>query len=884
MSIGNVLPIDLSRNISHEAILQSVSSPVKQQLPSSTTCPFCHVDTLRVYVSPLDGGRWYSCTACRFKGDSIEFYQRAHDLTDIKDSVLELSARNILPMRKEELTPDVIARYIEAYVQRRKSFDELILESRKQLLNLDTKQLDLLHTYHLWDGYRMGGWDKHLSTYLGMGTVRMMLEAGFQMPHKGFTRFLVIPFCDVPGRVSSLLLLNKNGRRHRIYANPEGTLQDDGLMMLDTLDTHNETVIAIRDPILALHLQRRNRNITEAPMKLVVYDEHTARSWSTVHARKLIYWEHENDVGLYAQAVMHPRAHVATKPGFVEGEVSSYLRRMSVAEVTSRIEKAAKPWGTAMKEFLLGSEFWRVAETLKQLQLSAADIQRIYDACSPPERTRVDQLLGESSTGKYITIGNMRIVESDDGWWIMRGSDRELGCNAIIRLESLVHVIDTDENIYEGTVSVKSEQVGFRVPVSVIEKNAVSWLRELLMKHVGTLKISKSIQPHILEIAKQFHDPAYVRRIGRIGWNVKTESFIFPNFSIKNGTFDESTHALVLDTADDIPAARIYIAEPKDGDWDLLLSNTEEHAAVWAGLAAFMANMLSSIVGTSPKPVAFVGGYGSIANVVGNHLVEELGMVSLTPSKPTDPMYDMPEMSRRHDYPTWLDLSEKNRKSVRYLKATDGGNVMTHLFEFEAEPLSVGESWTFINAPTIMPQRNRLPSLRGAMAYLAWLQTQQFELPPSSSFIQCILSSLGHWALGKLEAVDEEVFVSAAKMLQTVDTVSIERRLIRMIFSLVVGQRVKIEHGSFYDAFTAGSAPQTKSHLIVDDSKQKIFVNLGAIRHVIDRCRLPTADYDTAVRVFASTKSSTGFEPSPDGFVIDQTYWDSEAGKWRKAR
>ena len=787
-------------------------------------------------------------------------------------------------MQKDELTVDVVSKYIEAYVQRRKGFNALVKASQKRLHELDAKQMDLLHNFNLWEGFKSGKWDTKLSGFVGMGAVKMVQAAGFPMPRRGFTRFLVIPYYDVPGRVSSLLMINKKGVKYRIYANPEGTLQDDGLMMLDTLDTHNETVIAIRDPILAIHLQRRTGNITDQPMRLVVYDTQTSRAWQTVHARRLIYWEKENDIGLYAQSVMHPRAHVATKPGFVDGELSKHLQRMTVAEITSRIEKAAKPWGSAMKEFLLEAEYWRVSEALKQLQLSAADIQRVYDACSPPERVRINQLFGEASAGKYITIGNMRIVESDDGWWIMRGSDRELGCNAIIRLNSLVHIIDTGENVYEGTVSVKHKQVKFRVPVKQVERGAANWLRELMMEHVGALKLSKSIQSHIIEIAKQFHDPQYVRRIGKIGWNLQMESFVFPNFSIKEGTFDDSTHAMVLDAANDVPASKIYIAEPKEGDWDLLLDNAPEHAAIWAGMAAFMSNMLSPIVGAQPTPVAFVGGYGSVANVVGNHLAEELGMVSVIPSKPTDPTYDMPELNKRHDYPIWLNVSEKNRKSVRYLKAIDTGNFMTHLFDMEASSVRVGESWIFINAPAIMPQRSRLPSLRGALSYLAWLQARQFELPTASSLAQCILLSLSHWALGTLEALDKEVFITAAGMLKTTDSVSIECRLMDMIFLLATNQRLKIVHTSFYDTFTPGSSPQMKAHLVVDDTNQKIFVNLGVIRTAIDRLRLPSADYDTAVRSFASAASITGFEPGADGFVISQPYWDSEAARWRKTR
>ena len=787
-------------------------------------------------------------------------------------------------MRKEELSVDVVSNYIMSFVERRKIFDRIVEESRVLLGKLTAKHFELFQTYQLWDGYRAGEWHKWMSQFVGMGTLRMMQGYDIKMPTKGFSQFLIVPYYDVPGRVSSLLFLNKNKRAHRVFSAPKGMLEDAGLMMLELLDTHNDTVIAVHDPLFALQIQRRACNISSDPLKIIVYDDQTNRAWQTVHARRLIFWERENDVRLYSQSMKHPRAQIATKPGFQAVDLQRNLKGMSVAEILSRLETSAQPWGTAMKEFLLNGEFWRVSEAIKQLQLSAADIQRIYDACSPSEKARVTQLFGEASVGNYITIGSMKIVESDDGWWILRGSDRELGCNAIIRLDAVVHIIDTGENVYEGTVSFKQEQIKFRVPVAEVEKNAAAWLRGLMMQHVGVLKLSKSLRLHIIEVAKQFHDPQYVRRIGKVGWNASMQSFVFPNFSIKEGKFDDTTHAMVLDSDSVAPASKLYIAEPKEGDWDLLLEDTPEHAAIWAGMAGFMSNMLAPIVGAAATPIAFVGGYGSVANVVGTHLMSELGMVTVKPKKPYQPLYDLPDINRRHDYPVWLDMSDKNRKSTRYLRALDSGNFMTHLFEAEAAAVGVGETWTFIRAEPIMPQRSRLPSLRGAMAYLAWLQADKFEMPPATSFQQCILTSLEQWATGKLNSVGGTVFVTAYKMLRTSDSESVDRRLMHLIFWMTTNQRLKILHSSFYKQFKGGVTPSAKTHIVSDEEEGKLFINLGMVRHAIDRARLPIPDYDAAVRSFASTSLTTGFEAATDGFVINQAYWESEADKWRKTR
>ena len=174
--------------------------------------------------------------------------------------------------------------------------------------------------------------------------------------------------------------------------------------------------------------------------------------------------------------------------------------------------------------------------------------------------------------------------------------------------------------------------------------------------------------------------------------------------------------------------------------------------------------------------------------------------------------------------------------------------------------------------------------MRGAVAYLGWLQAAKFVLPPATSLQQCILLSLSHWALGKLDAVNKAVFLSAAKTLRTIDSDSIERRLMSLIFFMATAQRLKMSHTPFYEQFKTGASPNLKAHLVIDDEKQKIFVNLAVLRNAIDRAKLPIPDYDAAIRAFASTVSTTGFEAGADGFVINQPYWDAEATRWRKLR
>lgn len=875
-------PPDLNQQIAHENILASVDVAVKQHLPTVTTCPFCRQELLSVHVSHVAGGRWYSCAGCAFRGDSIEFYHKAHGLPDIRDTIFELVAKGYIPMTRDELTTKIVNDYITGYIDERKRILGLFNHCCESMKELDKDKYRLLQELQLWDGFNAGRWHEKLKRFVGIGARDTFVQYGFKIPKRCFKVFLVCPFYDVPGRISSMMLYGIRGRKVRIYPNTM-VGNEDGLMMMDSLVARNKTVYAVRDPFIALHLQRLMANMSDIhTLPIVVYGLDTNKAWQSVHAQRVIFWGSEPDYTMFTQSKQHPRACIATQPKLREPGPAG-LKGRSLPEITTGIRDSAVSWATTIKQFMLKGEFWEISDFMVNLSLSATDIQRIYDVCSSGEKQVIQKILGHTSKDRYVYIGNMQVSESDDGWWIKRGADRELGCDAVIRIERAVHVVDTKENFYEGVVIFKGQEIRFSAPVNEMEKKPADWLRTLLMDHVGVLRLSRALGPHLVEVAKQLHEPQYVRRSGRIGWNRESRSYIFPNFSISDGMVDSSLHAKVLNTAE-VPAGELYAPSTSEGDWDLALQPDHANAAIWAGLACFMGNMLAPAIGTKPQPIGMVGGAGSIGCIIGEHLVKELGMRSVTPRIMKHPLDELNIMTQRHDYPVWLDVASKNRKPSAYLLAEDSANLLMHLVEGEAAALGVGESWVFVHAPRIIAQSKQLPSLKGALAYLAWLQRNGFELPNATSYQQSVLLSLKEWAFVELQVTDEGVFAQAANMLRTFDSVSVHRRLMHLIFWMLSNQKLKMNHESFYEDLKKGLEPQFRSHVVFDDAHQKCHVKLSGLRTALVTARLPSPDYNNAIRSFASAQSTTGFESTVDGFVISQEFWDAEVRRWRKTR
>jgi hypothetical protein len=288
-----------------------------------------------------------------------------------------------------------------------------------------------------------------------------------------------------------------------------------------------------------------------------------------------------------------------------------------------------------------------------------------------------------------------------------------------------------------------------------------------------------------------------------------------------------------------------------------------------------MTNMIAPILSAPQLATGFVGGSGSVARAAGQHIANELGMLKLQLQKSSTVL----EKEQVHGYPIWV----AKRAVTLQFDATASGNFMLELLEGEATALGVGDQWAFVNAPMVANQSRKMPSLRGVMRYLVWLQGQSFTLQPSTSLHASILQSMEEWAAADLSATDFDVFRRAAKMLWGPEHFSIEQRMMHLIYWLISNSKLKLVLTPFYDVFKAGSMPSKKG-VLVDQVAEKAFVNLAELRAAIRKAKLPSPNIDEAIRRALSAKQAMGFELNNDCFVVSHKYWSDELTKWRQLR
>jgi len=873
-------PVDLNVHVGHESILQSFEVPVKKHLPSATVCPLCQQESLYIYVSPGEGGRWYSCHFCSFKGDSIELYQAGHQIKDISTAVRDLLHKQIIPMTSSELTAEVIRGYNSKYVLRRRQLLAFFEKAREHLVDIDHFALQLLQDNFLWRGYSNDLYNL-LGQFVGASTPKEAAAYGVNVP-KGFHHFLVLPYYDVPGRICSLLLIGSK-KSIRIRVNLRDDDREDGLMMLGTVGLSDPIVFAVNDPIFALHLQAKNFTTGTTPLPMVVYGTTTDRAWASIYASRLIFWDKKQTFLQFSQSKKHVRSHIARCPKL--SNIFEYFRVMTLPKILKALTEGTLTWPEAMKHYILNhDDRGEVCDTVKELELTAYELTRIYDLCSFGEREQVQHILGEKPYEQHVYVRNMKIIEADGAWWIARAGHRELGCNAIIRIDKAVHASDSGLDTYEGQIVANGKMMRFKDDMDNIETLPAKWLsKQMMAGGLGVPIIQRNLKTSLIEIAKQLYPIMYTKGYGRVGWNQEEQAFIFPNFSVRDGKIDSTVCALVSAHLG-MPATTLTIEPMSSGEWDNALLNEPENAVLWASLACFMTNLLSPVLGSNPTQIGLIGRNGSMASIVGKHLTAELGlMVIPSENKSAPTVWNFIEReSNRHGYPIWIDIALHNSKFVVSMDAVNKHNMMTRIPEGPVAVLAVGDAWTFIDGTAISVQRKPLPKLTGIMRYLAWLQSVNFKLPPATSLQQSVLLSLREWADEELHALDLTVFQKAADRIRTPDMAGLDQRLLWMILWIQEDRRLGITHDAIYGEFQNSRSISTKDLIVIDDIAQKVYIHEPTLTKTFKS--LPTPDYDGAMQELASNHAQNGFETCESGFVLDLKYWDSIVRKWQQVK
>jgi hypothetical protein len=401
-----------------EALAEQLGLPYDgPALPSRTRCPLCQGQRLTIYDDAVAEGNWFCCADCRAAGDMIELAGACWRLPP--DVALAKLKHAGFPLAAAAVQAESVASYLQYHVDYRRRLQQLWEDAQGNLAQSPSATLSRLgNRYHLPRDLTPERWRDGPGRLVGAATVAR-IEAAFVpgalqpgdrpgmynrvgdriFEGKGWDAVLLIPYYDLPGRISGFQFLGRAGARpadqvFHVAERRQGQGQkrhpfEAGLAWLPRLcqDCQERDFVAINDPWLALQIQVRHFGTSLIPLPLTVWQDSpsgrtTRNSWQLLQNRRVVIWSWKLDHRAVYQAIQSDGDIAVAGPD--EPTISSlndYVRHLSPADLMRRLVRRARPWREALGEWAQKVHPGTIEDLLFNLESYGVDVPGLCHDC-----------------------------------------------------------------------------------------------------------------------------------------------------------------------------------------------------------------------------------------------------------------------------------------------------------------------------------------------------------------------------------------------------------------------------------------------------------------------------------------------------------------------
>jgi len=706
---------------------------------------------LRDYVC---GGGWHSCRDCGSRGDLISLASKTLGLS-VQDTLAFLAAKHFdVPMDSAS---------VRAYVTEQQDYADRLtrLWNSARQDNMSKVALRVLMSkinVHFDHDHRS---QDRFGPLVGITNVTAVEQAFspasmaaalaqrhttntsghrvFLGPH--WSDVLALAYSDMPGRISGFLFVGRDahpsldfvykradrGFRGNRHVTPDA---EAGLAFDERIFEHHaridRTVVAVGDPVLMLQLQFRQLRLTIRPLNLVSwldtdqwpkwkYDGRRTRTqdaWQMLFDTRIVFW---SPTGLNIQVLRQAIATegsistVGPSPNAVLETLNRYLQRTPPKEILDVVIRNAAPWHIALSRQLEKCTDAEVQKWLVQIEHEQENLDYILSRLSGDARDRMNALRVASLAPRTIDLDGKEIREIHNCWYrLRRGRPMTLLLNAALRVDRIL--INSEDGTQQaiGRVLFDDRVVPFCEPLATLETNAVKFLSGLVLDSgAGILQCDTGFSRHLLRTAINFHEPERVDAVARVGWDPRSERYLFPGFQIAaNGQVSPTTSPLL---AADAPGR---ILAPPSADsvippqmLQLSEVNSEITEVFWAVLAAIITNIAAPKWELTSAGICLVG---AGAQSVGLAVSRALGCAEFSVNHPCD-VESALRSEAAHGMPLYCKFrTSLVRRAVQEFFEDTGvpRNCVVEMDWYSAQILSVGGGWHVIeaNGAAVLPE------------------------------------------------------------------------------------------------------------------------------------------------------------------------------------
>lgn len=490
--------------------------------------------------------RWYFCPGCGFAGTGLDYIAALGKESPVR-TVRTLQQQGHL----RGIGPETIRAYGE-YLERNKRFRTRYRECRpfNRTGSATLTGLENLDDYFHVRRYRTGD-RKTFERLFHPGTVRHGASGSRLFHGRQWGRITAIPLYDFPLRMSSLLFVNglETGQRSisikRLGPGQSGVHSfEPGYLATSEILSRTRPTDSIVFSVDWLRVLRFQADIWHQEREVAPIvgwfpdDPRTGRAWSYrwTFFRDIpkVFWSAHSDMASLREACIR-NAQVSYAYYHPESGVCLLPAKLMPGAIVRSVAKNAVPWHQALL-WHLGNDPETAESRLSTLQLPQRTLETFLQHAPDSMRKFVAaRFHSATSTSRYID-GNL-IVENDDGWHRASGNPHippTLLSSARCIVDRVLCFADK-EPMYQGRVLLHNESHPFVENESVIEKNAVRFVRQVCVENRSEhLPIINVHSDKLMKLIRAHGNFRVVPIKSGFGWDDETASLLLPNLTLSD--------------------------------------------------------------------------------------------------------------------------------------------------------------------------------------------------------------------------------------------------------------------------------------------------------------------------------------------------------------
>jgi ribosomal protein S17E len=686
---------------------------------------------------------------------------------------------------------------------------------------------------------------------------------------------IVLPFYDMPGRVCGFFCVGRQGEQDDITFRPIHKHKDTnppeaGLFMYDAIRETDPAVYVFMDPMVAVKQQVRWLSSHDSPLPIVgCYSKGLVRPrqvWENLPKRDYIFWNTQVTPELIDAARRVDGRIVIAAGGSTP--LARYFRSKPPQAWLKQFSKTAKPWQQVLADYLINAPLPEAETMIIDMEMTPSEQDLFLDQYAPALRERFET--AKKPLARRVQIAGKTVKETLDGWYTeakKRDGDHEI-CNAILRIEKVVHQPINGKTYYQGHVRYKGEDIPFVDDMLVVEKNPLQWMKDFLLKEgKGLLRYDKSWGSKALMLSQHFNDPEYVQGAMQYGWESEKQRFSFPGFSIAtNGKVEEYARAAAVDPM--CPAQGLQAPQKLNKhDLGVLSENDDGTLLFWATASCVIANILAPVFGKDPKAIGSVGKAGTEAVT---RVAKMLGCVShqLSSYKPKE-FAQLSELCSQHAWPLVLEhkLSRKDKLYTSLIEDDEPGNYITQIDWFTARILTLRGGWYLVESFSEFDMTHlNMAGHKVLPAYLQWLCENRFEFPKQFS-LRSVNQSLQQWFKG--QDGDTLAIERSQRDSYAISQEDTSQAFIELVGRLYLDGDMKFDRDRF--------VKDREGETIIHFPGSGIWIPKAALSKIIAKMRLPLPDGTVITKALAESGAliEECDRRGGPGWLLQEEPWDT---------